>query len=543
MKGEPGMNDFFFRTEDIKPEEVIRYFAETKQDRQIIEALKNRNPTILVGSRGVGKSFLLRVAEQELKSNFESARILPVYLSFVRSSLLATNDPEQFKNWMLARICSAVIRAVARMGLTGIVPQSLSAIAGQSVKSMIEETRIETIADQYESSWKDAGSTRVDSSQIPTVDVLKDAVEELCVDLSLERIVLLIDEAAHIFLPEQQRQFFTLFRDLRSHCIVCNAAVYPGVTSYGETFQPAHDATMLSIDRDVQDRDYVKNMREIVEKQADSNVLNSIVRQAGNFSILAYAATGNPRSLLKTVSKADRLSSGQINDVIRQYYRVDIWSEHSNLADKYLGLRSIIDWGRKFVEGQVLPEIKSKNDAYQLQGKNTSAYFWVHRDVTETVRLALRILSYTGIVVEQASGIKATRGEIGQRYLVNLGCLFALESTPGSSALQIAVQLTTRRMTEYGHSHPKFKELNDLSDIADLIADSTPLRTQLMRSIDTLDISDWQKSKLVELNLTTIGQVLSATESELKTAKFVGDVRARRMRNAAVAAVLEYLSG
>jgi hypothetical protein len=537
------MNEFFFRTEDIKPEEVVEYFAETKQDRQIIEALKNRNPTILVGSRGVGKSFLLRVAEQELKTDFEQARILPVYLSFVKSSLLATDDPEQFKNWMLARVCSAIIRAVARLGLTGIVPRSLSAIAGQSVKSTIEQTRIEVIADQYESSWKEVGNTTVDTGPIPSVDALKDAVEELCEELSLKRIVLLIDEAAHIFLPEQQRQFFTLFRDLRSYCLVCNAAVYPGVTSFGETFQPAHDATMLSIDRDVQDKDYVSNMREIVEKQADSEILKSIARQGGNFAILAYAATGNPRSLLKTVSRANRLSSAQINEVIREYYRVDIWSEHSNLAEKYPGLKAIIDWGRKFVEGQVLPEIKNKNDVYLSQGKNTSAYFWVHRDATEAAKLALRILSYTGIVVGQASGIKATRGEIGQRYLVNLGCLFALEPAPGSSAIEIAKQLTTRRMTEYGQSHPKFKELNDLSDIAELVAGGTPLRTQLMRSIDTLDISDWQKSKLIELGLTTIGQVLGATESELKTAKFVGDKRAKRMRNAAVAAVLEYLSG
>jgi hypothetical protein len=427
MRKATEMNDFFFRTEDIKPEEVVDYFAETKQDRQVIDALKNKTPTILVGSRGVGKSFLLRVAEQELKANFGEVRILPVYLSFVKSSLLATDDPEQFKHWMLARICSAVIRTVSRLGLTGIVPQSLSAIAGQTIKSTVEKTRIESIADEYESSWKDANKATVDTRPIPSVDVFKEAIEELCEELSLERIVLLIDEAAHILLPEQQRQFFTLFRDLRSHCIVCNAAVYPGVTSYGETFQPAHDATMMSIDRDVQDKDYINNMREIVEKQAGSDVLRSIARYGANFSILAYAATGNPRSLLKTVSKANRLSSAQINEVIREYYRVDIWSEHSNLADKYPGLKSIIDWGRMFVEGQALPEIKSKNDDYQLHGKNTSAYIWVHRDVTETAKLALRILSYTGIVIEQASGIKATRGEIGQRYLINLGCLFALE--------------------------------------------------------------------------------------------------------------------
>jgi hypothetical protein len=40
-----------------------------------------------------------------------------------------------------------------------------------------------------------------------------------------------------------------------------------------------------------------------------------------------------------------------------------------------------------------------------------------------------------------------------------------------------------------------------------------------------------------------VGDVLKATEQKLKEASYVGDVRARRMRNAAIAAVLEYLSG
>ena len=47
----------------------------------------------------------------------------------------------------------------------------------------------------------------------------------------------------------------------------------------------------------------------------------------------------------------------------------------------------------------------------------------------------------------------------------------------------------------------------------------------------------------VLLALNTVGAVLAATEAELKEAHYVGDVRARRMRNAAIASVLEYLSG
>src|SRR5690242_3557203 len=111
------MPDFFFRTEDIRPDEIARYFVESRQDRLVINALKNRNPTILVGSRGVGKSFLLRVAQKELNDAFERDRTFAIYLSFVRSSLLQSTDPLQFKHWMLAKICSAVIRGLMKHGL------------------------------------------------------------------------------------------------------------------------------------------------------------------------------------------------------------------------------------------------------------------------------------------------------------------------------------------------------------------------------------------------------------------------------------------
>ena len=250
------MADFFFRTEDIRPDEVLNYFVETGQDRQIVDALKNRNPVVLVGSRGVGKSFLLRVAQKELLDAFEEGRVFPIYISFVRSSLLQSPDPNQFKHWMLARVCSSIIRALNKSGLLGGVPKSIGLLAGEQVTPLIGVTKVEKIADAYEGSWKNP-PVSIDIDGLPSIDDFKDALEDLADVLKIRRFVLLIDEAAHIFLPEQQRQFFTLFRDLRSHCITCNAAVYPGVTSFGETFQPVHDATMLSIDRDVLSADYV----------------------------------------------------------------------------------------------------------------------------------------------------------------------------------------------------------------------------------------------------------------------------------------------
>lgn len=536
------MSDFFFRTEDIRPDEVLNYFVETTKDRQVVDALKNRNPIVLVGSRGVGKSFLLRVAQKELSDSFENDRVFPVYISFVRSSLLHSSDPNQFKHWMLARICSSILRALTKAGLLAAVPKSISLLAGGNVSANFDRTKVEEIANSYEISWKNPQGV-VSYDGLPSIDDFKEALEDLCEDLDISRFSLLFDEAAHIFLPEQQRQFFTMFRDLRSHCITCNAAVYPGVTTFGETFQPVHDATMLTIDRDVLSQDYVENMREIVQKQSDSNTLANIAQNGRNFATLAYASTGNPRLLLKTIAKCPKVNSQQVNETIREFYRTEIWAEHSTLSEKYLGHKALIDWGREFIENRVIIDIKSKNDQYLSSDKATSAFFWIHRDAPELIKEALRVLAYTGIVIEHAVGIKATRAEIGKRYVINLGCLFALESTPTISSFEIAKELTPKRMTEYGSNHPSFKTLTDQASLITEEGMTLALNIQLDRPSNVLDLTSWQLEKLTELGLNTVRDVLDATEEKLKEANYVGDVRARRMRNAAVAAVLEYLSG
>lgn len=537
------MPEFFIRTEDIKSDEILSYFVESSGDRRIIDALKGRSPIVLLGSRGVGKSFLLKVAQAELMQAFSTNRVLPVYLSFTKSSLVKADSALRFQHWMMARLCSAILRALAKEGLLTILPRAATLLAGQNFVQANHATRIENVAEAFEESWKD-GSKQIDVSVLPDVDQFKDAIEDICDQLRISRLAVFIDEAAHIFLPEQQRQFFTLFRDLRSPYLTCNAAVYPGVTSFGDTFQPVHDATVMTVDRNIADPEYISNMREIVEKQAESNLLGAIQRNGQNFAVLAYAATGNPRVLLKTLGKAPRVSSSEVNEVVRDYYRTEAWAEHTQLAERYPGHRKLIDWGRTFIESEVLPEIRSKNQKYLEESKGTSAFFWIHRDVPKIVEQAINILSYTGIVVANAQGIKATRAELGTRYLVNLGCLFALESAPAASAFAIAKGLTIKRMTEYGVKHAAFAPIATEITALDIEASSNAaLEQQLSRDIAVLDITDWQRTTLRGLGLNTVGAVLGASESKLKEAYYVGDVRSRRMRNAATAAVFEYLSG
>lgn len=538
------MIDFKYRTEDLRLDEFKPLYVETQEDRKIISSLKSSNPTIVVGSRGVGKSFLLRMAEVEMLEEFSTNGVLPVYVSFTKSSLVQSTGANSFYHWMLARICSRVVRSLKKKGLLTVTPQSVSLLAGgtKSVEAE-EDIEIEKMVVQFENSWKNP-TKDVDISQLPSIDDFKDAVEDLCESLNIKSISLLIDEAAHVFIPEQQRAFFTLFRDIRCPYMTCNAAVYPAVTYFGDTFQEEHDATILKLARDIMHEDYIEDMREIVSKQSDdSSFLRRIEQNGENFAILAYAASGNPRIFLKTLSKADRLTTTQVDTVIREYYRQDIWKEHSLLSEKYEAYKAFVDWGRDFMENTVLPDLFKKSKAYLEKEKNSTCFFWIHRDAPHYIKEALRLLSYSGIVDIHSKGMKATRREIGTRYIVNLGCLFALDSTPTKSAFAIAKSLTVKRMAEFGMNHPSYKQLLDISPDVSSAQMPSIVSKQLGKDIVVLDLSAWQTEGLRSIGINFLRDIIDSTESKLKQIKYVGDKRSRRMRNAAISAVYEYLSG
>ncbi len=526
------MSDFYYRTEDIRPDSILKYFVEIAEDRDIVDALKRRNPTILVGSRGTGKSFLLRVAEAELNRDLDSEKVLAVYSTFTMSPLIQTTDRHQFTHWMLARLAANLVRVVRRRYSS--LPESIKKIGGIANES--GRTAIERIAESYEESWTHGTAARIDPKGIPTADSFKEAVEETCITLGLQRVAFFIDEATHILLAEQQRQFFTLFRALRSPYLTCHAAVYPGVTAYGDAFQRSHDATFLYLNRDVLAREYIDRMREVIEKQADSATLGAIARNGSSFDLLAYAASGNPRLLLKTLNRAPKLGAHEVNGVIRSFYRSEFWNDHTTLSNKYAPYKTFIDWGRDFLERDVLGKLRNRSQA--------TSYLYVDKNRPKAVEQALDLLAYTGIIIEHEAGMRGTRSGVGTRYLVNLGTLFATLSVPTSEGILLVKALSPKRFAEYGANYPAFLELQKAaSDLPSELDTSPVLREQLRRSIDVLDITEWQKSKLRELRFTTLGDVLRATDQELQEAYYVGQIRSRQMKNAAQAAVFEYLTG
>lgn len=537
------MSNFVIRTEELSDEQIKELYVPTQNDKKILEQLKSQSPVLLVGSRGVGKSFLSKISQINLLENFGDERIFPVFITFRSVSLIQSGNEKQFELWMLNRICTNIIRELRKVGIITGTKWRFGNVSGEEMQNSKCIDSLMEINDKFESTWRNPGEI-IETSNIPTIDEFMDVVEDMCIELNIKRIVCYIDEAAHIFIPEQQRQFFTLFREIRSQYIKCNASIYPGVTCFGDRFEPMHDAVVVNMCRDIREESYVKNMKEMVFKQAkDSELQKRMLSNGLNFTILAYASGGNPRLLLRSIEKINDLNTKTINNVFREFYREEVWMEQSALAEKYPGNSMFIDWGRKFIEDIVIPELKDKNDRFLAMKKSTTAYFWIHRNSPQAVKESLRILEYTGVIKQQALGIKATNAEIGTRYEVNIGCLLAFEVNPRQKAMDIINNLSLGRMSEYGANNKYYNELLSAIPKFNEPNMSECLKKQLSKSINVLELTEWQKRKLIDLNVNTIGELLSSSESKLMQAYYVGEVKARRMKNAAMAAVFEYLFG
>lgn len=536
------MAEIYFRTENIRPEELPNLIVKSQLENEIIESLKSNANLIVEGSRGTGKSFLMKYACYQLEQSFTTDKILPVYVTFMASTLIHTADIFQFRNWMLARSLRELIKSSLKRGL--VFSKYASTLLNTETSSGTNS--LDIIVKAYEDSYKNPG-TLIDSASLPELNDIIDALNDLCEENQLKGIYFFFDEAAHIFRPEQQRQFFTLFRDFRSPYVSSKAAVYPGVTHFGDTFEAIHDSVFKKLDRNIQDSGYLNFMNSMVVKQVDNGKLVVINQNKELYNTVIYCSNGNPRILLKTTERLQKINTSEIDNLIRSFYRNEIWAEHTLLGDKFKGHKLLVDWGRKFLEDTVIPSLIKKN--FNEDGTiktETSIYFWIHKDSPIQVREALRLLTYTGIIRKIDDGVKGTRSLIGTRYEVNYGVLLSQVNNPTKNSRELINKLQINNFSEYGHNHSAYNDLTDKNIILEndemLVAS---INTILDKSISTLDLSEWQKNKLVnESGLSTIKELINTSEQDLiNKLEQVGVVRSRQMKNAAFAELLEYISG
>lgn len=86
------MSDLVFRTEELTNNQIAELYVASDYEQSIIDKLKAPSPVLLIGSRGVGKSFLFKMSEIQMLQEFSEKKILPVFLTFRKASLLKTSN-------------------------------------------------------------------------------------------------------------------------------------------------------------------------------------------------------------------------------------------------------------------------------------------------------------------------------------------------------------------------------------------------------------------------------------------------------------------
>ena len=183
---------YTLRAEDLTAEELEQWTGFVPEDQSILRRLMGPGPKLLKGPRGSGKSNYLKRAYYKLS---ERGTVLVAYINYSQHLALeplmlrSERALEYFRQWLVYKVVIGV-----RESLASDSPQDLVELA-KAGALYIEE--LQTVV----------GETPRHQPPLLSPAELLVRIEAWC-DLSgRSRAVLLMDDAAHAFMAQQQREF------------------------------------------------------------------------------------------------------------------------------------------------------------------------------------------------------------------------------------------------------------------------------------------------------------------------------------------------
>ena len=564
------------RSEDLVYEQINSLTALGDAERRILDTLKQGGAHLLQGARGMGKSMLLRRAETELDKEFDQNKALGVYVNFKTGTLLEgvkANERDAFQIWVALRVLQAVHEKLMQLNLLGAagVQDPYQRIFGinssAQVKVFLQEKRqlLQALATSPD---KQALLGKLQPEFLAKVNdssFLLDTVQEVTESFRLCRVIFLFDEAAHTFIPTQQEIFFEIFKLLHGGKIAVKAAVYPTVTSYGRNFEVGQDAIVISLDRfepGAVGRSTNRALfRDLLDRRLPKtgSVRKRIFSNGNLLDLSIDLSTGNPRAFLHLLNRALEIgfSERAVLLATQQFVDQELLPYHQNLAKRLPKYAHHVAVGLDLLRGYLIPEIRAKNRR-EKKTNYQSAFFTTPRDVSANLRLALDILCYSGVLANKGT-VKIAGGQTGLRYMVHLA-LLATERAFSTARLEEAIaalSLTDYRefasddRTIVGYleqlkdadrcpdcSAPVSANAKFCADCGAKVAGSTIIGKLLDEPISELSISEKLKNR-VSPNFPTVGSLVQASREEVKTIKYIKEVRSRMIKNAAD----EFISG
>ena len=395
------------RSEDLLYDEIPKLTVLGNAERKVVDTLKQSGAHLVQGSRGVGKSMLMRQAEVEMDNDFSSSRKLAVYVNFKTSTLLEGVKAEKrdaFQIWVGAKILQAIYDKLIVLDLVGHseIHDPYYKVFGIQSSHGIQSAFKEKIHLLQNLAMKSENENIIEKigplflDRINDVTFLLETLKEIIETFNIDRLVLLFDEAAHTFIPSQQEIFFEIFKLLHGGRIAVKAAVYPTVTSYGRNFELGHDAIVLSMDRfetGTAGRQANRALfRDMLSRRLPKTgkIRKELFSKGYLLDQCIDLSTGNPRAffhlLIRTIDKG--YSDRALLLATQEFVDQELLPYHLNLSKRLPKYGNHVRVGFDMLRGYIIPEIRNKNFRTK-KSKYQSAYFTIQRDMSPNLKLSL----------------------------------------------------------------------------------------------------------------------------------------------------------
>ena len=252
---------FVEQAEYLADESFIQWTAEHPDESKILRKLTQGGAKLISGPRGCGKTTLMLKAFHVMLQNKTAA--FPVYVNYKRALTIepiykqGTDGTYWFNQWVILKLYLGIYETLAR--LESKIELSISRDEAQRAAALLE--------------MSNAGGVTLQSL---TVDKLESDIDRISEKLGRTRSVLLLDDAAHAFSTDQQRDFFDFFRQIKSQSISPKAAVYPGVTNYSSSFHVGHDAEQIDVWIKPDREGYLDFMRQMIHSRLPEKIVHQI---------------------------------------------------------------------------------------------------------------------------------------------------------------------------------------------------------------------------------------------------------------------------
>jgi len=548
------------RADYLPEKELTDVTAKSDFFNKIHKALISRGTKLIAGPRGSGKTHLMRYTYIECKNSKKLP--LCLYVSFNRylrlEPFLKTKPDaiELFHVWVLARILLSITELIESLDPSAeeLLIERLVGFSVPDLKSAISLLERGAPSDL---------ELDRDVSLVKTIE----AIENTANYYNRKRSIILLDDAALTLTPEYMQELFDIIRSIKSSSISPKASVYPGTTEYGPRFHVNHEAEMLSVWLPVTSPDYSSVMGDIASNRGSD--IGTIPLDVVEF--IKYASFGIPRAFLVMLREFKRggfnTSQQGLNQIIQKH---NIWrkSEYMSLGLKIPKFQSMIDIGDKLLSNIVLDLKKANLD---LANKKEVQLILGLTNVEKPLeKRMLSLLVEAGMLYEHSS---VSHGEDRQyqRYTPHISILIQQKAFP-SSSIKGVVEFLNRKPTKHpvrrsiakllGKKYAGQLKINippcsqcDTPRINEtqkfchncgsaLVDESTFARCMALNLKEVTSLTKWQKGKVNELNIKSIGDFLALQDpgTELRTLHRIGKKRARTIIDSVEEYVDEFLS-